>query len=58
MGCCEHGNEHLGFQNKENCLTSSRNISFLEELRSTQSVSCLLQQQAVYPQTTNCITVL
>ena len=29
-----------------------------DELRSTQSVSCLLQQQAVYPHTANCITVL
>jgi len=28
MGCCEHGNEHLCFQNEGNFLMNWRNISF------------------------------
>ena len=32
MGCCEHGNEQLGFQNEGNFLTSWRNISFFRTL--------------------------
>jgi len=29
MGCCEHGNVHLGLQNEGNSLMSWRNISYL-----------------------------
>ena len=57
MGCCELGNEQLGLKNEGNFLTSWRNISLLRRTP-LHTVSCLLQQQAVYPHTTKCITVL
>jgi len=53
MGCCEHGNGQLG-----NYLTSCRNIILLRRTPLHAVSQLLTAQQAAYPHTTQCITVL
>jgi len=58
MGCCEHGNEQLGLQNGGNFLTIWRNISLLRRTLLHAVSQLPTAQHAVYPHTTNCITLL
>jgi len=58
MGCCEQRNEQLGLQNEGNFLTNWRNISLLRRTPLHAVSQLPTAQQAVYPHTTQCITVL
>ena len=58
MDCCEVGNEQFCLQNEENFLTGWRNISLLKRTLLPAVSQLLTAQQAVYPHTIQCITVL